>query len=124
MPRKFVSISLLLCVVGGPCGVNAANFSGGFSYRPVGSGQCRILFDDKYMQPVFEISKTAPPKVVFVGTKTECPTEFSGYKGTRIMDGKESGFIYTGVFDSGRRLHIYRKMGSRFTFRYGPSPKR
>lgn len=97
---------------------------GGFAYTPVGNGQCQVLFDAKYGQPVFQTSRTAPSKVVVIGVNKECPKEYNGYKVTRLAAGQTNGFIYTGVSDNGRRIHIYRKAGSNFTFRYGPTPQK
>lgn len=102
----------------------AANSSGGFGYVPTGNGQCQILVDARTVKPVLEASKRAPSKIVMIGTKTDCPSDYKGTKVNRLASGLVDGFIYNGVQDSGRKVYIYRKMGSNFAFRYGPNPKK
>lgn len=98
---------------------------GGFAYAPVGNGQCQILLDAKNGQPIVEVRKNEPSnKVIVIGTSKECPKGYDNYRINRLVSGQESGFIYTGFYDNGRRLYIYRKSGSNFTFRYGPNPKK
>jgi len=100
------------------------DLGGGFAYTPVGNGQCQVLFDAKYGQPVFQTSKRAPSKVVMIGNKRECPNEYNGHKVTRLAAGQVNGFIFTGTSDVGRRFNIYRKIGSNFTFTLGPVPQK
>lgn len=102
----------------------SANSSGGFGYVPIGNGQCQILVDAKYEQPIFETSKRAPPKVVMIGSKSDCPGNYKDYKVNRLASGQVDGFIFRGLQDSGRKVFIYRKIGSSFTFGYGPAPKK
>lgn len=99
-----------------------SDLGGGFAYAPVGNGQCQVLMDAKYGQPILQTSKRYPSKAVLIGNKKDCPKEFNGLKVTRLAAGQPNGYIYTGVSDNGRRLHIYRKIGSTFTFRSGPKP--
>lgn len=98
--------------------------SGGFGYVPIGNGQCQVLADAKYEKPVLETSKRAPSKVVMIGSKTDCPGDYNGYKVNRMASGFVDGFIYHGVQESGRKVFIYRNFGPQFTFRYGPNPKK
>jgi len=115
---------LFLSATSGLFAAESSNSSGGFGYVPVGNGQCQILADAKYEKPVFEASKRAPSKVVMIGSKTDCPTDYKGYKVNRLASGQVDGFVYNGVQDSGRKVYILRKFGSDFTFRYGPAPKK
>ncbi|MBS1166632.1 MAG: hypothetical protein H6R00_2657 [Proteobacteria bacterium] len=115
---------LFLSATSGVFAAESANSSGGFGYVPVGSGQCQILSDAKYEQPVFQTRKRAPPKVVMIGPKTDCPSDYKGYKVSRLASGQVDGFIFKGLPDSGRKVLIYRKFGSSFTFGYGPVPKK
>lgn len=96
------------------------DLGGGFAYAPTGNGQCQVLMDAKYGQPILRTSRRDPSRVVIVGSKKECPKEYNGYKVSRLASGQTNGFIFTGVADNGRRLHIYRKIGSNFTFKLGP----
>lgn len=102
----------------------AASSSGGFGYVPIGNGQCQVLVDASNVQPIFETSKRAAAKIVMIGAKADCPTQYNGYKVNRIATGFVDGFIYNGAQDSGRKVYIYRKMGSAFTFKYGPAVKK
>lgn len=115
---------LFLSAMGAASATEAANSNGGFGYVSVGTGQCQVLADAKYEKPVFETSKRAPDKVVLVGPKADCPSEYNGYKVNRLASGAVNGFIYNGIQDNGRKVYIYRKSGSNFTFRYGPAPKK
>lgn len=100
------------------------DLGGGFSYVATGNGQCQVLFDSKYGNPVLRTSKRGPTKIILVGTRKDCPKEYNGYSTTRLSSGQANGFIYNGVTAWGQRLHIYRKIGSNFTFTLGPSPKK
>lgn len=99
------------------------DLGGGFAYAPVGNGQCRVLLDAKSGQPVLQTSKSAPSKVVLVGSGKECPKTYSDYAATRIASGAVSQYVFNGQTDNGRRLFIVRKTGSTFAFRYGPNPR-
>lgn len=123
MKTIIVAALFSLGVTGTGSAAEMTDLGGGFAYAPVGSGQCQVLFDAKYGQPVFQTSKRGPSRVVMVGTKKECPQEYEGYKRTRLAAGQANGFIYTGISDNGRRLHVYRKIGSYFTFKSGPKPQ-
>ncbi|PKR89654.1 hypothetical protein CXZ10_09850 [Pleomorphomonas diazotrophica] len=123
MKAIIVAALFSLGVTGTVSAAGMTDLGGGFAYAPVGSGQCQVLFDAKYGQPIFRTSKREPSRVVVVGTKKECPKEYNGYKITRLAAGQANGFIYTGVTDAGRRLHVYRKIGSNFTFKVGPKPQ-
>jgi hypothetical protein len=123
---KTIAIAALfsLAATGALSAAEMADLGGGFAYAPVGSGQCHVLIDTKSSQPIFQTSKRDPSRVVLIGSGKECPKEYNGYKITRLASGQSSGFIYTGLTDEGRRLHVYRKIGSNFTFTYGPKPKK
>lgn len=114
---------LLLSAINVLYAAETTNSSGGFGYVPIGNGQCQVLVDAKTVKPVFETSKRAASKIVMIGAKTDCPSDYNGYKVNRMASGVVNGFIYTGSQDNGRKVYIYRKMGSDFTFRYGPNPK-
>lgn len=122
MKAILVAALFSLSAAGTLSAAGLTDLGGGFAYTPVGSGQCQILFDAKYGQPVFETSRRSPPKVIVIGTSKACPSEYEGYQVTRLAHGQTDGFIYTGFSNGGRRLSIYRKIGSNFTFRYGPRP--
>ncbi|WP_370677724.1 hypothetical protein [Pleomorphomonas sp. PLEO] len=124
MKVLIVANILFLSTTGALFAAGTSNSSGGFGYVPIGTGQCQVLADAKYEKPVFETSKRAPPKVVMIGTKTDCPGEYQGFKVNRLASGSVDGFIFKGLQDSGRKVFIYRKFGSSFTFGYGPAPKK
>lgn len=105
-------------------GTLSAAESGGFGYVSVGSGQCQVLVDARSGTPVLETSKRAPSKVILIGAKGECPGEYNGYKVNRMASGFVSGFIFNAAQDSGRKVYIFRKMGSNFMFRYASVPKK
>ena len=115
---------LFLCAVNVLSAAEISNSSGGFGYVPIGDGRCQVLVDATTMKPVFETSKRAASKIVMIGSKADCPSDYSGFKVNRMASGSVSGFIYTGTQDNGRKVYIYRRMGSAFTFRYGPNPKK
>ncbi len=123
--KAFIVATLFsLAATGTLSAAGTTDLGGGFAYSAIGNGQCQVLLDAKSGQPVFQTSRRAPSKVVLIGTKKECPREYSGYRVTRLMAGQTNSFIYTGVTDEGRRLYIYRKIGSNFTFRSGPTPQK
>lgn len=124
MKVPMIANILFLSATSGLFAAESANSSGGFAYVSVGNGQCQILADAKYGQPVFETSKRAPPKVVMIGPKTDCPSDYKEYKVNRLASGQVDGFVYKGLQDSGRKVSIYRKFGSSFNFGYGPAPKK
>lgn len=100
------------------------DMGGGFAYSPIGDGRCQVLTDVKSGQPILQTSKRSPSKVVLIGTGKDCPKEYAGYEVIRIISGRIDGFIYTGVFSNHRRLYIYRKFGSNFSFRYETPAKK
>lgn len=123
--KTFIACVFFLLGVNGALSAAVLNdLGGGFAYVPTGNGRCQVLFDAKYAQPVFQLSKRAPSKVVLIGPKKDCPAEYDGYKVIRYFTGQVNGYIYTATSDYGSRLYIYRKMGSSFTFRPGTKPKK
>lgn len=118
-------LAAVLFSLGATSGLSAASVTdigGGFGYMPTGSGNCQLLYDTKYNQPIYQFSRTSDSKVVVIGTYKQCPKEYNGYKATRLTSGQTNGFIFSGVSGAGRKLHIYRKTGSYFTFKLGPKP--
>lgn len=124
MKAIFVAVLFFLGATGSLSAAGLTDLGGGFAYAPVGNGNCQVLFDAKYGQPILQTSKRGPSKVILIGNNKECPKEYEGYSVTRFSTGQASGFIYTGLTNAGRRIHIYRKVGSSFTFKFGPNPKK
>jgi len=110
--------------IGTVSAASMTDLGGGFAYAATGDGNCQVLVDAKTGQPIIRANKRSPSQIVLIGTKKDCPIEYKGYKVTRLLSGQTNGFIYTGLSTSGRRMHIYRKIGSNFTFRAGPIPKK